>query len=150
MHGYVCVLVWVCNLSGTAGTWSVHLASVQRAAHRIIVTVAAASVLENKWRIKCHKEMEINKQNVCVRTFSRLTDTSGEERLQKGQIWRGRVHKKKRQNKRARGQKAYVLALDYILWSLCVPAADSGLCKKCACLSVSVILFCVLSAAERL
>lgn len=37
--------MWVCNLCGTAGAWSVHLAGVQQAAHRIMMTVAVASVL---------------------------------------------------------------------------------------------------------
>lgn len=40
VHGFV----WVCNLGSAVETWSVHLAGVQRAAHRIMVTVAVASV----------------------------------------------------------------------------------------------------------
>lgn len=50
---YRSVIVWVCNLCGTVRVWSVHLAAVQRAAHRIMMTVAAASVF---WG--CEKENE--------------------------------------------------------------------------------------------
>lgn len=42
-HTRVFACLCGCVISGTAGTWSVHLAGVQRAAHRIMMTVAAAS-----------------------------------------------------------------------------------------------------------
>lgn len=46
MHAWVSgsVFVWLRNLCGTARAWSVHLAGVQQAAHRIMMTVAVASV----------------------------------------------------------------------------------------------------------
>lgn len=52
--------MWLCNLCGTAGVWSVHLAGVQQAAHRIMMTVAVASVFWGyERRIKSQEKRQI-------------------------------------------------------------------------------------------
>lgn len=111
---YMCMFVWVCNLCGTAGTWSVHLAGVQRAAHRIMMTVAAASVFwgherriktrerERRWREMKEMSMEEDQR----------TERGKKNRLQTGRFWRGSCRKTET-NKRRRGQKGCVFVLDY-------------------------------------
>lgn len=72
MHAlvYGSMFVWVCNLCGTTRAWSVHLAGVQQAAHRIMMTVAVASVFGGYERRIKTKEREPrwrgNEENVHV------------------------------------------------------------------------------------
>lgn len=121
MHAlvYGSVFVWVCNLCGTTRAWSVHLAGVQQAAHRIMMTVAVASVFgamrgESKPKRRSQDGEEMKKLS--------MLEVQGAERKTTGRTngptLRGR-HKKKSQTKERTHRLCVYTGL--FLWgSVCV------------------------------
>lgn len=107
---YGSVFVWVCNLCGTAGAWSVHLAGVQQAAHRIMMTVAVACVFWGcERRIKTQERERRWRRNEekCPR-WKRKGLRGKQHGLQTGQPWRGRC-RKKRHTKKEEDRRAVCL-----------------------------------------
>lgn len=129
--------VWACNLCGTAGTWSVHLASVQRAAHRIMMTVAAASVFWGHERGRDSREKE-------RRWGEKWRKKRVESTREQASYELGGVGCRKKRNKRGKGQRSFVFVLDYFCWvaSVCSSCGQWIIQKKnktsWVCLSASL------------
>lgn len=117
--------VWACNLCGTAGTWSVHLASVQRAAHRIMMTVAAASVFWGHERGRDSREKE-------RRWGEKWRKKRVESTREQASYELGGVGCRKKRNKRGKGQRSFVFVLDYFCWvaSVCSSCGQWIIQKK--------------------
>lgn len=100
------VFVRVCNLRSAAGAWSVHLAGVQQAAHRIMMTVASV-----EWGIweknkNSRQRGKKNEENVEGKREGKLTQALNGPTVERGE-------QEEETNKRGRGETDYVFTLDY-------------------------------------
>lgn len=133
-HGSMGACLCGCVIS--AGAWSVHLAVVQWAAHGIMMTAAAASVVWREWK-KSKNSWEEN--NHKKRKEERSTESQNDAGLKSPILKKGDAGRKKG------GKRPDELCLRWIIfvgWCLCVPAVDGGLSERAwACLRRPFLFF---------